>query len=104
MQMNFEYVKGGYKGFVVPAFAGRISIGRDPDATIKFDGAADVEVSTKHAEVFLGPDGRPAIVDLESKNGTFVNGTKVEGRAALETGAMIQLGKDGPILRVTFVR
>src|SRR2546428_469396 len=43
---------------MVPAVAGRITVGRDPASTLAFDPLVDVAVSTRHAEITLGPDGR----------------------------------------------
>jgi len=48
-------------------------------------------VSRRHAEITPRSAGH-AIRDLESMNGTFVNGQRVEGWRALRTGDVIQIG------------
>ncbi len=62
-----------------PATALRLSapivrIGRDPVSNIVVD---DLLVSQRHAELRRGDDGAYDIVDLDSHNGTFVNGHRV---------------------------
>lgn len=51
----------------------------------------DDKVSRTHAMIFLDDDG-PSIVDLESTNGTRVNGEKVRD-ADLGDGDIINIGK-----------
>ncbi|HET7745921.1 MAG TPA: DUF4388 domain-containing protein [Vicinamibacteria bacterium] len=51
---------------------------------------ADPKVSSFHARVDRTPEGF-VVVDLKSRNGTFVNGKKIE-TALLETGAEVRLG------------
>ena len=54
----------------------------------------DCEISRAHARVLAASGGRWAIVDLESKNGTFVNGVAVSaaGGRILERGDVIRIG------------
>ncbi|HVX67877.1 MAG TPA: transglycosylase SLT domain-containing protein [Bryobacteraceae bacterium] len=75
------------------------SIGRAPENDIAIVGADALVVSGRHAELRL-EDGRWQIRDLESTNGTFVNGERVS-EAALEPPATLQLGKGGPELYFT---
>jgi FHA domain-containing protein/zinc ribbon protein len=63
-------------------------IGRSPECDIFLD---DVTVSRKHA-VLLEENGRWAIEDGGSLNGTFVNRRRVD-RAELEDGDEVQIGK-----------
>ena len=52
---------------------------------------ADGKVSRRHAR--LAPKGEGCIViDLGSRNGTFVNGDKIEGEVGLEPGDRVQIG------------
>ncbi len=54
---------------------------------------ADSEVSGLHCEVVLAVGTELATVtDLDSTNGTFVEGAKVQGTAALPHGAALQIG------------
>lgn len=49
-------------------------------------------VSRKHARVTVSESGRATIEDLDSKNGTFLNGTKLTATAKLEPGDTIGVG------------
>lgn len=51
---------------------------------------ADPKVSSFHARVDRTPEGF-VVVDLKSRNGTFVNGKRIE-TALLETGAEVRMG------------
>jgi two-component system cell cycle response regulator len=63
-------------------------IGRATDADIMLD---DDGVSRKHAKIVVRPDGTVQLVDLNSTNGTFSNGEKVDVQA-LRDGDKIQIG------------
>jgi hypothetical protein len=63
------------------------TIGRHPKCEIELP---FTEVSRRHAEISLGPDGF-RIVDLNSNNGVYVNGKKVKEQL-LADGDLIQLG------------
>lgn len=63
-------------------------IGRDSSCDIHFD---DSETSRNHADV-LWSDGQFVLKDLNSSNGTHVNGKKIREQA-LEPGDRIQIGK-----------
>jgi ABC-type multidrug transport system ATPase subunit len=70
--------------------AARLRIGRMPDNEICLDG--DLLVSRHHAEVLLdGPGGQAGIRDLNSANGTFVNGHRIN-RQVLNRGDVITIG------------
>lgn len=67
---------------------GPIVIGRSPGADIVI---ADDFVSARHARV--APAGNGAVVeDLDSTNGTLLNGVRVAGVAPLQEGSIITLG------------
>jgi pSer/pThr/pTyr-binding forkhead associated (FHA) protein len=52
----------------------------------------DDSVSTVHAK-FQRREGIWVIVDLESTNGTFVDGERIPGEATLAPGALIRFGE-----------
>ena len=54
--------------------------------------AADAELSRSHASIRRDDDGALVIEDLGSRNGTWVNGARVE-RARLEPGDVIRVGE-----------
>jgi ABC transport system ATP-binding/permease protein len=63
-------------------------IGRDPENEIVVD---DLLASRFHAELRARPDGTHELVDLGSRNGTFVNGRMVE-RAAMQELDIVTVG------------
>src|SRR6478752_6246921 len=64
------------------------TVGRDATNQIQLH---DHEASRRHAELH-DEGGDIEIVDLQSSNGTWVNGKKVE-RARLQTGDRVQIGR-----------
>jgi pSer/pThr/pTyr-binding forkhead associated (FHA) protein/S1-C subfamily serine protease len=75
------------------------TLGRDPGATVAFSGDDARVVSTRHAEL-RHQDGGWVLVDLESRNGSYLNGRRVQGQAPLAAGDEIRLGETGPRLTV----
>lgn len=78
-------------------------IGRDFRCQIVLDPTVYRSVSRRHAEVsliagFEAADGRRfwQVCDLNSSNGTFVNGTRLQGCQVLRNGDHITLGQNGP--------
>jgi pSer/pThr/pTyr-binding forkhead associated (FHA) protein len=66
-----------------------VTIGRSGENTIALDG--DEFASGHHARIESQRDG-VWILDLESTNGTFVNGERVDGRRQLHRGDLVQIG------------
>ncbi len=67
---------------------GELTIGRDPECTIRL---ADVQVSRRHAVITAVADG-VRVTDLASRHGTFVNGERVVRPRRLLSGDVITLG------------
>jgi pSer/pThr/pTyr-binding forkhead associated (FHA) protein len=63
-------------------------IGRSPSCEIAVD---DSRASRRHARVEMEA-GKLSLTDLGSRNGTFVNGERLEGARALETGDRVTIG------------
>jgi pSer/pThr/pTyr-binding forkhead associated (FHA) protein len=80
-------------------FEDEITIGRD-DSVAQACIALDRYVSRKHAHV-RAEDGELQLTDLESRNGTKVNGEFVSGNARIEIGIPFVVGRT--VLRVTRV-
>ena len=75
-----------------------VRFGRAPDSDVVFDPDFDRDASANHAEArFEG--GSWVIVDLGSRNGTFVGGERVE-RRAITSGDEITFGSKGPRVRL----
>ncbi len=73
---------------VVPCELGEVSIGRYEDNTIRLD---ERNVSRHHARLIKSTEGVFA-EDLDSYNGVWVNGERIEGRRELVTGDLIRIG------------
>lgn len=71
-----------------------LSIGRTSEADVLLE---DPEVSRAHARIQRLPDGRFVVLDLGSRNGTFVNGVRVE-REQLVFGDKILVGSTSMVL------
>ncbi len=78
-------------------FEHEITIGRD-DSMAEACIALDRYVSRKHAQLRID-DGSLFLTDLESRNGTKLNGQPVLGAAPLPIGAPFVVGRT--VLRVT---
>ncbi len=65
-----------------------VRIGRSPELELVI---ADDFVSTAHARI-MPTAGGPALEDLESTNGTLLNGRRVKGLASLVAGDDIEVG------------
>jgi Trypsin-like peptidase domain/FHA domain len=76
-----------------------ITIGRDPTSDVRFDMGADLEVSTRHAEI-RDRDGVYVIVDTGSTNGTWVNHSRLRDERKLHEGDEVHLGRGGAKLRI----
>ena len=63
-------------------------VGRDPSATLRLE---EDSVSKQHARLTRTAD-RFELEDLESSNGTFVNGRRLHGRVEIKPGDLLRLG------------
>jgi membrane-bound lytic murein transglycosylase D len=70
--------------------------GRDKSCEVRL---TDTAVSRFHSEFWFS-DGRWWILDLQSANGSYLDGRRVE-RAPIATLARVQLGDEGPVLLLT---
>ncbi len=92
-----EVVRGAPAGPPVALVPGSAVLGRDASA----DHAFDVDgVSRKHAKITIETSGAATLIDLSSRNGTFVNGLRVE-TSALRDGDELRLGP--LVLRLRYV-
>jgi pSer/pThr/pTyr-binding forkhead associated (FHA) protein len=67
---------------------GGLSIGRSKESDIRID---DRYASSLHARVF-SRDGRFYVEDMNSTNGTLLNGATLQGEAELIDGDTVQIG------------
>lgn len=88
---RLHVVAGPDAGGVHLLHGGRIGIGRSVDADIPLD---DPDVSRTHCAVTVETDGRVSVVDLDSTNGTAVDGSPVAGRPVrLMPGSLLRIGE-----------
>jgi hypothetical protein len=94
--MNVRFVFKGSSGLRVRSRSLPVLVGRSdaPDVKLKIDGDT---VSRRHCEFFRNESGQVCIRDLESTNGTFLDGRQLEPRVAtpVSSGAKIKLGNAG---------
>lgn len=67
---------------------GRLIIGRDGDADIQL---LDKGVSRQHACIFVRDDGTIMLIDLSSRNGTYISGDPIS-QAVLRAGDRFRVG------------
>jgi predicted component of type VI protein secretion system len=87
MEVRLVVQSGTNKGEEILLPRGEIVVGRRKGCNIRL---GDARVSRQHCKIAF--DGKTAVIeDLDSANGTLVNGEKVR-RAALKPGDLVQLG------------
>jgi serine/threonine protein kinase len=84
-----EYTDGAGATHVFEPGGSQATVGREASADLVIDW--DGEVSRQHARLELGAGGWE-VVDEGSRNGTFVNGERVQGRRALGDGDSVRFG------------
>jgi len=78
-----------------------LSIGRDASCTVKYDADRDDLVGRVHAKI-ARDEANPQqflVIDLHSRNGTFVNSRRVAGPTFIQHGDVIEFGPGGPKLQ-----
>jgi predicted component of type VI protein secretion system len=83
-----EIVEGPEAGRRLP-LSGAVEIGRDPAADVPL--LQDELVSRRHVRLTPRDDG-VAVEDLDSRNGTFVDGDQIFGPAELAPGSQLLVG------------
>jgi serine phosphatase RsbU (regulator of sigma subunit) len=81
-------VDGDQKGLRIPVGTTPFVIGRSAPADVVLK---DPRISRSHCRVCLAME-EVIVIDLESSNGTFVNGKRLSGGGPLPVGARLQLG------------
>jgi S1-C subfamily serine protease len=99
MTMDLRVLSGARAGVRESFDAPVVSVGRHPMSDFRFDPQVDLDVSTRHAE-FRHTGGAWSIADLESTNGTFVNGERITGERRLGEGDIVSFGGNGPRVEV----
>ena len=78
-----------------------ISFGRASSNALQFDPERDTTVSREHGKIVKDPFQSLSfsVVDNNSRNGIFINKTRVVGSSILQPGDEIQLGQGGPVFQ-----
>ena len=97
MKAQFKFLSGSRAGQVETFQKGYLGLGRHPLSDVRFDAERDLDVSSRHAAIMAKPDGY-VLQDLGSKNGTYVNGQRIDGDRVLKDGDVIGFGAKGPAL------
>ena len=102
-RITFKFLSGRKRGtkesFPLPRYASELRIGRDTTCDVRFDPTADTAVSRNHAAIqWSDSDGTPPersylILDLQSSNGTFINGQRITTATKLEDGCEVRFGR-----------
>ncbi|MFE5185126.1 FHA domain-containing protein [Streptomyces sp. NPDC056628] len=88
---QLHVVAGPDAGGVHLLHGGEIRVGRSADADVPLD---DPDVSRLHCAVTVGADGRVAVADLGSTNGTTLDGTRLTTRPVrFVPGALLRVGE-----------
>lgn len=97
MKAQFKFLSGARAGQVEAFGKTYIGLGRHPLSDVRFDAERDLDVSSRHAAIIRKADAF-VIQDLGSRNGTFVNGTRITADTPLHDGDVIGFGANGPAL------
>ncbi|MHC4400150.1 MAG: SpoIIE family protein phosphatase [Planctomycetota bacterium] len=88
MTYTLRILTGNHRGKQYDLVDDEVFVGRDRQCQIVID---DDSVSRRHARLKLGADGY-VIEDLRSRNGTYVNGRKIEEPSPLEKDDRVEIG------------
>lgn len=89
--------EGPLQGGRWPVTRAGLLIGRDADCDVV---VPDRQVSRHHARIRVAAEGEVYLEDLQSKNGTHVNGVAIEGPTRLTDGDVIQVAVAARLLYV----
>jgi pSer/pThr/pTyr-binding forkhead associated (FHA) protein len=79
-----------------------ILVGRDESSSVRFDPDREDLVSRNHLRIYSDPanPGCLLVSDLQSRNGTFLNGQRINTPTRIHHGDSVQLGPGGPAFRL----
>jgi len=102
VKAQFKFLSGARAGDVEAFRKAYIGLGRHPLSDVRFDAERDLDVSSRHAAIVRKPEGF-ALQDLGSRNGTFVNGTRITADTPLKDGDVIGFGANGPAIEFAVI-
>ncbi|HUL48670.1 MAG TPA: trypsin-like peptidase domain-containing protein [Gemmatimonadales bacterium] len=95
MKVELRFLSGARAGQVQVLQKAYIGLGRHPLSDARFDADRDLDVSSRHAAIVHRGD-QFILRDLQSKNGTLLNGKPIAGDVVLKDGDVIGFGAHGP--------
>jgi serine phosphatase RsbU (regulator of sigma subunit) len=84
-----EVLDGHEQGRIIILKASGATLGRSPPADIVLN---DSEISRSHCR-FTVADGGLRMTDLNSTNGTYMDGARVKGEVSVVVGALVRMGR-----------
>ncbi|MHC4873072.1 MAG: FHA domain-containing protein [Planctomycetota bacterium] len=100
LKIELEFNSGSRHGEIQELTGdGTYEIGCDDSCAVNFVKGTEPFVSRHHAELSIF-EGQVHLCDLNSSNGTYINGNLIEASQRLYCGDMIELGVDGPRVRI----
>lgn len=103
MKAQFTFLSGARAGQIDLLGKSYITVGRHPASHLRCDAEQDLDVSARHATIAF-ESGFFILRDLDSTNGTFVNGTRLSAEHLLANDDVLQLGTKGPRIQFRMVR
>jgi pSer/pThr/pTyr-binding forkhead associated (FHA) protein len=88
MQVKLRVARGAHAGQEIPITTARFLVGRGEECHLRPRSDA---VSRRHCALSV-EDNRVTVHDFGSKNGTYVNGERVDGTQVVENGDQIHIG------------
>jgi pSer/pThr/pTyr-binding forkhead associated (FHA) protein len=88
MQVRLRILRGSSAGKEIGLKGPKFLIGRSEECQMR---ARSDAISRRHCAIFVRKTGL-AVRDLGSRNGTFVNGTRIDGDHQLADGDVLQVG------------
>jgi V8-like Glu-specific endopeptidase len=98
LKILVEHIAGALAGKNVEIDRPMIRFGRAPDNDVPFHLTQDINSSAHHAEL-RAEQGQVFLHDLNSTNGLFLNGRRVQ-RATIANGDVVEFGANGPKVRL----
>ena len=109
LRITFRHISGSRatEVDVVPIGAHReLILGRALSAAVRFDPRNDAAVGRQHARITpaVGDPTDLMLSDLGSRNGTLLNGQRIDVAVAIKSGDVVRLGAAGPEVEVLIER
>ena len=89
LQADLRILDGKHQGKLIPLNVRKFLIGREQDCQLR----PNSDLVSRHHCVFTIDDFSVRLRDLGSTNGTYVNGQRMQGQLALNSGDQISIGK-----------